>query len=311
MNAPPALQAIPDGATPYARVIADSVDPWGRRLTTIEARFHRYVLAEVNTHCVFARNSASSRAIPLKKQLDRVLNHLAVPVSFPLEKPGMQGGEELDEFSRNLAENAWRMASRSAHSFAEFLGGIGVHKSVANRLLEPFMWHTAVISSTAWENFFRQRCSPLAQPELRAVAYMMRDVYERSDPTFLDEGMWHMPYLDEDTILEVTSSHEDGMELLKRISCARVARVSHLTQNGQRDYEEDLNLYDRLVSADPMHASPLEHVARVDPWNVHELEVPLLDGGVAVVNLPKIGKFLGYRQLRHDVELTNGYQSFS
>ena len=47
-----------------ARVLLDSVSPAGVRLTTLEVTFPRFVLAEFNTHRVFSRNSASSRAIP-------------------------------------------------------------------------------------------------------------------------------------------------------------------------------------------------------------------------------------------------------
>ena len=48
-----------------AKVIADSVSPKGIRLVTIECQFPRFILAQVNTHRVFSRNSASSRAIPI------------------------------------------------------------------------------------------------------------------------------------------------------------------------------------------------------------------------------------------------------
>ena len=54
-----------------AKIICDSVSRDGVRLTTFEATFPRYIQAEVNTHRMFSRNSASSRAIPVKKMLER------------------------------------------------------------------------------------------------------------------------------------------------------------------------------------------------------------------------------------------------
>jgi hypothetical protein len=36
--------------------------------------------------------------------------------------------------------------------------GVGLTKQLCNRLLEPFMWHTAIISATDWDNFFALRC---------------------------------------------------------------------------------------------------------------------------------------------------------
>ena len=166
-----------------ARVIEDSI--WeGYRLTTMEVTLHRFVLAEFNTHRVFSRNSASSRAIPVQKQLDRVSDEPALPLKHPREQKGMQGGDELEgqdlldaqdlirDILLDVTDNIQIYMNR--HPDAEHR----LHKSVLNRYLEPFMWHTIVVTSTEWDNFFGLRCSPLAQPEIRAAALLMRDAYE-------------------------------------------------------------------------------------------------------------------------------------
>src|SRR5580704_14193555 len=90
-----------------ARVILDSLSPRGARLTTIEVTFWRPVLAEFNTHRQFSRNSASSRAIPVEKQLKRVLEDPSNPISWPCEQPGMQGGEELEGQDLEDAQKFW------------------------------------------------------------------------------------------------------------------------------------------------------------------------------------------------------------
>jgi hypothetical protein len=41
---------------------------------------------------------------------------------------------------------------------ASELNDYGVTKQLANRLLEPFMWHTVIVTATEWENFFKLRC---------------------------------------------------------------------------------------------------------------------------------------------------------
>jgi hypothetical protein len=297
---------------PSAHIVADSISPDGHRCTTFQATMHRFVLAEFNTHCVFDRNSASSRAIPLAKQLNRVRNDPAIPIVFPAEQPGMQGGAEVE--NPDMARRVWLMARQDAVSHARDLGTEGVHKSVANRLLEPFMWHTVTVTATAYENFFGLRCSPMAQPEIRAVAELMHRLYEESVPSSLSEGMWHLPYIlptDWDEADQTTANYAQQLDMLCRVSAARVARTSYLTQDGKRDMGEDLNLYERLTSARPMHASPLGQVARVDSWNQITHDVPLPDGSVFALTVPKVGKLLGYRALRHDVEMASGYQSFS
>jgi hypothetical protein len=273
---------------PSAKIILDSISPEGHRLTTMEIVMHRFVLAEFNTHRVFSRNSASSRAIPLAKQIERVRTHPAIPVIWASEKPGMQGGDEIEDPS--AARREWERARNAAVSHAKVLSNLGVHKSIVNRLLEPFMWHTAIVSSTEWENFFGLRCNPLAQPEIQAVAYAMRDAYEASKPMFVPTGdnAWHMPYIQEEEIHD----NQISTEILCKISAARCARVSYLTHDGVKSHEADLKLYDQLTSADPPHASPLEHVATPCDWARHQ------DGPGRTPNHHQ-GNFIGWDQLRH------------
>ena len=266
---------------PSAKIILDSISPAGHRLTTMEVVMHRFVLAEFNTHRMFSRNSASSRAIPVKKQIERVMNDPAIPLSWPSERPGMQGGAQTEDV--DLARAIWIDARDCAVEIATQLGDIGVHKSVTNRLLEPFMWHTVIVSSTEWSNFFGLRCNPLAQPEIQAAAYAMRDVYEKSTPTELSINEWHMPYLQNEDY--------DVLRLgeMKKVSASRCARVSYLTHDGIKSYEADLKLYDQLTSADPPHASPLEHVATpCTHW-----------GGTWEDRDAHEGNFFGWDQLRH------------
>jgi hypothetical protein len=267
-----------------AKVLADSVSPAGHRLTTLEATFPRFVLAEFNTHRVFSRNSASSRAIPVAKQLRRVLDDPYVPIEFGSNKPGMQAGPALAGTDRDAAEGEWLAARDDAvrhvlglitspgnvaehddlHACLEAAQGLlrqppsewlNVHKQVANRLLEPFMWHTVIVSSTTWDNFFNLRCHPDAQPEIRLVATKMRDAVERSVPTRLEPDEWHLPLVGEAERAEASSLDE-----LAKISIGRCARVSYLTHAGTRDLAADVTLYDRLLESG--HMSPMEHAAR-------------------------------------------------
>ena len=267
-----------------ARVVLDSIGSHAPRLTTIEVTLHRFVLPEFNTHRVFSRNSASSRAIPFHKQVRRVMDYPAVPISFPAEQRGMQGGEEVAY--RQEAERKWLEARDNAVHAAKMLSQFyGVHKSVANRLLEPFMWHTIIVTATEWDGFWAQRCSPLAQPEIRVAAEAMRKAYEESTPT---QVLSHTPYItreDREDVWRLPADYGTSQSVLRRVSAARCARVSYLTHDGQRDLTQDLSLYDRLVSARPLHASPLEHVAR-----------PMAPGE------SQRGNLIGWRQMRHDVE---------
>jgi thymidylate synthase ThyX len=274
LPAPATDVAVP--TVPTASVVLDSLSPAGVRLTTLEVTLHRFVLAELNTHRVLSRNSASSRAIPTAKQVRRLVDDPALPVEFGTNQRGMQAGEALTGEAHDAALRVWLEARDHAVAAAEQLFELGVHKQVVNRILEPFMWHTVILSGTDWDGFWQQRCSPLAQPEIRVAAEAMRAAFDASEPAPLAEGGWHTPYVrDDEADLDV--------ELRKRISAARCARVSYLTHDGRRDLAADEELYERLVTADPPHWSPLEHVA-----------TPAAD--------PVPGNFHGWRQLRHSVE---------
>lgn len=269
-----------------AKVLADSRSPAGHRLTTLEATFPRFVLAEFNTHRVFSRNSASSRAIPIAKQLRRVLEDPYLPIEFGSNQPGMQAGPPLDGEKREAAEAEWLRARDDAvrHVLALVAGPgeisaggdllevlarvedairdksqpaewLNVHKQVANRLLEPFMWHTVIVTATEWDNFWNLRCHADAQPEIRLVAETMRETMAASEPAELAEEEWHLPLVRPEDREQV-----DSLEDLIKVSAGRCARVSYLTHAGERDLGADVQLHDRLLESG--HMSPLEHPAR-------------------------------------------------
>jgi hypothetical protein len=268
-----------------AKILADSTSPAGHRLTTLEVTFPRFVLAEFNTHRVFSRNSASSRAIPVVKQLRRVLEEPFVPIEFGSNQPGMQAGPPLVGAAHSLAEREWLLARDDAVrrvlalvASPELVAGrddlsvcldevevgikaggqedwLNVHKQVANRLLEPFMWHTVIASATDWDNFWNLRCHPDAQPEIRRVADLMRAAVDASEARSIDFGEWHLPLINDADRDEI-----DDVDSLIRISAGRCARVSYLTHAGVRDHSADIGLFERLATSG--HMSPLEHPAR-------------------------------------------------
>ncbi|MDB5043118.1 MAG: FAD-dependent thymidylate synthase [Candidatus Eremiobacteraeota bacterium] len=261
-----------------ARILLDSVSPAGVRLTTMEVRYPRFIHSEALTHRVFSRNSASSRAIPIKKMIDAVRNDPAMPIWWGRNQSGMQAMQEIDPSARAAAESEWRRALDDALAHAERLTApdINLHKQLVNRILEPFAWITVIITATEWANFFTQRTHEDAQPELKHIADLMLAAYRASTPRPLGVGDWHTPLIlgDEEAALPV----EDRL----KISVARCARVSYLSHDGTRDHAKDIELYERLVGGGANgHWSPFEHVA-----------TPLADGA------EWSGNFRGWEQYR-------------
>lgn len=242
-----------------AEILADSMSPFGHRLTTFQITFPRFVLAEFNTHRMFSRSSASSRAIPVEKRIQQIQENPFIPEAFAANKRGMQAGEVMDADSQGQARDAWLVACEDAVAQAKNLAEIGVHKQWANRLLEPFAWHTVIVTATEWDNYWALRISEHAQPEIRTISEMMRDLYDDATCPDLKQGQWHLPLVGPE-LGDPPHNTEGQLAQAIKLSVARCARVSYLTHEGKRDPEADLALYDRLVSKG--HMAPTEHAAR-------------------------------------------------
>ena len=257
-----------------AKIIADSVSPEGKRITTLQVKFHRFILPEFNTHRVFSRNFSSSRAIPTKKLLEQVRNEPAMPVHWGANQPGMQAERELEGDELKNAKFAWTRAAESAALMAETMSDLGAHKQIVNRIIEPYLWANGIVTSTEWDNWFELRAHPDAQPEIHELALRMQDAMAASTPRKLQYGEWHLPYITEeemnDPFYEIEANKLSNM--LAKISAARCCRVSYLKHDGSKaNKDEDLALFMRLAGAEPLHASPLEHQATPSTYNEKHL----------------------------------------
>jgi thymidylate synthase ThyX len=251
------------------KVIEDSISEAGARLTTLQLTYPRFVHSEFMTHRVFSRNASSSRAIPVAKMIEQVRNNPAMPIHWGKNQPGMQAREELTGSDLERAQNAWRYAAEKAAQIAEDMMEVGLHKQVANRILEPFQFIHVVVTATEWDNFDLLRDHKDADPNIGELAYLMRQARSESHPKLLYPGEWHLPYV----------THEERMEYpaetLVKLSAARCARASYNKHDGTTpDVESDTELFGQLVIRpytdkrgnvlgynDPIHASPIEHQA--------------------------------------------------
>jgi thymidylate synthase ThyX len=285
-----------------AKIIADSINTQGTRLTTMQVRYPRFVHAEAKTHRVIriddaeiefmreigfmddedlSRNASSSRAIPIERMIKDVIDDPAMPVSWGSNKPGMQAGDELSPTEKAAAKARWMEACNDAVHHAMILMEMGCHKQIVNRILEPFGHISVVVSATEWDNFYKLRCHPAADPTMRALAEAMRTAHFDSKPKKLLRGEWHLPYISEKEIFTLKTQD------LAMISAARCARVSYLNHDGSNpDIQKDLALSKMLAEME--HLSPFEHQA---------LSTPL------VASSGNFGK--GWLQFRQDLSIQN------
>ena len=159
-----------------AEIVADSISPQGHRITTLLLTYPRFIHGEVMTHRLLSRNSASSRAIPFKKMVKMVKEDPFIPIAWQKDHKGMQGTEYItDSDHSEVCQEDW-LEARDATIFSAVRLNSGFHifkkvedsteedredrvtKQLCNRLLEPFMWHTVLVTATEWDNFFELRC---------------------------------------------------------------------------------------------------------------------------------------------------------
>lgn len=243
------------------KIILDSISPGGARLTTFQFTLPRIVLAELNTHKMISKNSASSRAIPVSKNIERVMRDPFIPTYFGKNQKGMQADSELDEEEQKKALNGWLALIDTSLDFARYFDSIKLHKQLANRVLETVNWHTVICTATEWDNYWGLRDSIHAAPEIRDSAHAGHELYRSSSPVLVKEGGYHLPFV---TGYDVGKTPWELKELIA-MSAGRCASVSYLNQDNVLDPEGDIKrTWEKLIPNG--HMSPTEHQAESLTW---------------------------------------------
>lgn len=256
-----------------ATVICDSVRE-GRpdlRIASVKVHFPRYILAEVNTHRVFSRSFSSSRAIPVRRMIDKIRADPAMPMHWGINRPGMQAVEEAVGWRLAAVRGLWLTGMWIMTTLALLAARVGIHKQVVNRMIEPWAHVTGIITSTEWANFFALRLHKDADPTFRALAEAIYFAFVGSRPSVLAEGDWHLPFVDQFDLYDADREHQGWSEAerkkrnlsrLMTVSTARCARASYDAFDGKRStFDQDAALCEKLASSEPKHASPFEHQA--------------------------------------------------
>jgi thymidylate synthase ThyX len=241
-----------------AKIIADSYSAInGKRITTFELVYPRFIHSELMTHRLFSRNAMSSRAVPIQKMIKQIRNNPAEPIHWGVNGPGMQAKEELQGFDLGMVQQNWLESAGCAAIYAENMEKCGAHKQIVNRILEPFQLMKTVLTATEFDNFFWLRCHQDAQPEIKELADNMYAAMQENSPYQLSPGDWHTPYYADGVWFK--DSMVDSLEDALAISSSCCAQVSYRLLDDS--IEKARKVYERLVKSTPVHASPFEHCA--------------------------------------------------
>ena len=248
---------------PTAKILADSISPQGKRITTFEITLPKVLLAEYNTHSLIARNFSSTRAIPVNKQ---VKIESFEPIHWGKNQAGMVAkSEEVDDVEE--ARRVWLDAIEASRNYSEKLSNLGLHKQHAGRCNDWHVMAKGVTTATEFENFFWLRDAEDAQPEIAELARQMKNLREEHEPALLHPGDWHLPYIttyrgeysEWTDYIDPLSGESLSIETARTVSMARCAAVSYRTEDIGLEKAQDI--YKKLFSGQKVHASPAMHQA--------------------------------------------------
>ena len=282
----------------HAEIVGHSLSPQEDELISVLCTFPRIILAEVNTHRMLSKNTSSSRAIPFNKMVEAVQSNPFIPIAWQKEHTGMQGYEYLvDEEDIEYAIGTWLHQKDRAIEDAKILNsGANVTKQLCNRLLEPFMWTTMLITGSreGWDNFFNLRCPQykihqgtykskkealkygLSNGELKnwsdldwlqnneghaeihmmALAEEIYDAMNESTPKQLQANQWHIPMISDLESLKLSTNDQI------KLSVGRAANTSYtVVGDGKKlTLEQAVRIHDKCKELN--HSSVFEHCAR-------------------------------------------------
>ena len=129
-----------------------------------------------------------------------------------------------------------------------------------------------------------QRNKGQSEIHMMALAEEIYDAVNESTPKQLSPNEWHIPFSNKipfvgNLIASVDKDNtywRDYDEQNKvKISVALAARTSYTVVGEEKEinFQKMIDLHDRLISQDPPHSSPLEHVAQVP--NQYEYDMAL------------------------------------
>lgn len=270
-----------------AQIIADSLSPDGVRLTTFYTVWPHAVHKDFMTHRVLGRNFESFRAQPTEKVIAAIRESPFMPDVFAKRVAGMGQGADMDQDMQATLRRLWQEQIENACKLGDLLVENELAKQQANFLLQDFAWITGVVTATEWDNFFALRTetradgTPIARPEVYKTAKLMRDLYEASEPTQLEPGEWHLPFVKDET--------DESWAMVSAGRCARISYGYFLdAEKTQTLWDEEpqkgVDRAERLKGNG--HMSPFEHPAQpfsADRWRLinhvkNSISTPLFDG---------------------------------
>ena len=268
-----------------AEIVAHSLSLQGDELISVLCTFPRIILAEVNTHRMLSKNTSSSRAIPLSKMVESVETNPFIPIAWQKEHKGMQGFEYItDKEQLEALEKIWLYsrdeAVRSAKAISsgtfeldlgiKYNYGFKATKQLANRLLEPFMWTTMLITGprSGWDNFFNLR-NPVYELKAGTV------INNNSKDLFFKSWEDLVRFMKNNSNNESIINEYENKSLLERLQINKGQAEIHIMDLAEKIYDAVNESKPKELKAGEWHI-PFEDKIHID--GIQGIQFTLKDG---------------------------------
>ncbi len=259
MSKPRQVDAVHDNVTtfaPSARVIADSTNALtGDRLVTVEVTMHRWAMADLALHREVRITVQPLLDQSVAENITLAEDNDVSPSYWPSNTVSAACSPPLHVSKAGHARQIWDYARRRAIESAHAMVDVGVHRSVINRLLEPFLPQTLVVSSSSWDSFIDRRSKvtyqtdPLVRAELTEAAAAIRKAIRESKSETLTLGQWHLPYLRDH---ELKTLPNDQAHMISVVRCD-LGSPDEETFNLQHEMDHYQRLITTIRIDDPAH----------------------------------------------------------
>lgn len=227
-------------------------------ITTLLCEYPRYIHSEIMTHRQLSRNSGSSRATPFNIYCERIIKDPAFFAELGINRSGMNADSVLNKENAEAFKHEYmQLMHHTVDTAMSWSAKYNLHKQIINRVLEPYVRTSTVITATEWDNFLYTRAiAKGVEPVMHLLANCIKQAVDYANENAKD-GVAHLPFVTDNEFN--TCSLKDCVKHAVSRS-ARCTILSNVTKK-LSTIEEDEKLYNWLSSADPMHASPFEHIA--------------------------------------------------
>lgn len=141
-------------------------------IITFSLRYPYFIHQELLTHRMLSRTYVHSRIADVSDKMSSILHQPFIPEIEKENKKMIYGGE-MSGMKKRMAELVWRFGGLTTVINAKILRALGVHRSLINRILEPYSTIETIVTATDWSNFFNTRLAKDTEPHFRYMAQLM------------------------------------------------------------------------------------------------------------------------------------------